>query len=369
MRPVNKGASNPDYTPPTNLTFSGDNGPIMQKIYSTKSPKLSDCLELWLAQVRGIAYPVLNPPVSTKEMNTASSAIQNQVNNIYKQASVPLTSRLGDFCSYCEIPLPGLVEVEHMVPKSQYPTFSCEWSNFLMSCGPCNNTYKKDKPDRATVLGWLGGVGPYSEQQYRDEIMNNHYVWPDRNSYSYQLLSNVLYYDKSGTWTVVTTIDAVNPRNEVVSFDISTRTVVGKFYQGSGLFAPSVTADVKVGIDANTSFSPGDQVKANEMIKLCALNDIGNLDSTYDRRVVNRTLTWFKICTAWKFIDTITTQAQFDLVWPLIESQARAAGFYSLWVTILNEYKTPSGVNVGAYFSTSVNKNLYFPNTVTTHIP
>ncbi|MEM9544895.1 MAG: HNH endonuclease [Bacteroidota bacterium] len=367
MRPVDKGASNPGYTPPTNLTFTGANGTIMQKIYNTTSPKLTDCLNLWLADVKGSNYPVKNPPVTVFEMDTASSAIQSRVNDIYKRATVPLTSRLGDFCSYCGTPLPGLVEVEHMVPKSQYPTFSCEWSNFLMSCGPCN-TKKGDIPDRATVKAWLGGKGPYTEKQYRDKIINNHYVWPDRNAYAYRLLSNAMYYKKSGNWKAITTKQAADPRNVVVSFDIATRTVVGKFYTGPAIFALTITADVKVDIDS-TSSNGVDKAKGNEMIALCGLNDIGNLDSTYDRRVVNRTLTWFKVCTAWKFMDTITTQAQFDLVWPLIASQARAAGFYSLWVTILNEHKAPNGTNVGDYFVTSVNKKLYFPNTVATYVP
>ncbi|MEO1030970.1 MAG: HNH endonuclease [Bacteroidota bacterium] len=365
MRPVNKGPSNAGYTPPTNLTFTGANGTIMQKIYNTTSPLLTDCLNLWLAGVTGGTYPIAHPPVTVAEMNTAASAIQSRVNDIYKQASVPLTSTLGDFCSYCEIPLPGLVEVEHVLPKSMYPTFSCDWSNFLMSCGPCN-TKKGNDPNRATVYGWLGGSGTFPESAYLNQIRLLHYVWPDNNAQAYRLLLNILTYNNSGTWTPVLTKNAADPRNEVVSFNIATRTVVGLFYNGT---STPVTADVKVAIGPNTSFSAPEQAKATQMINLCGLNDAGSLDSTYDRRVVNRTLTWFKVCTAWKFIDTINDQAQFALVWPLIESQARAAGFYSLWVTILNEYKTPNGTNVGAYFATTVNKDLYFPNTVTTYIP
>ena len=56
----------------------------------------------------------------------------------YRQARDPLIERLGDYCSYCEVPLLTQVDVEHMRPKDSNPNLSLTWSNFLLACTYCN---------------------------------------------------------------------------------------------------------------------------------------------------------------------------------------------------------------------------------------
>lgn len=57
----------------------------------------------------------------------------------YKQARDPLLDRIGDYCSYCEIPLSDRADVEHIRPKNSNPDLSLTWDNFLLACTSCNS--------------------------------------------------------------------------------------------------------------------------------------------------------------------------------------------------------------------------------------
>lgn len=76
----------------------------------------------------------------------------------YKQARDPLISRIGDYCSYCEICLHGAIDVEHVQPKTHQSTLKLKWTNFLLACTTCNST----KGD--------------------EEVDLNDYFWPDRDN-------------------------------------------------------------------------------------------------------------------------------------------------------------------------------------------
>lgn len=69
----------------------------------------------------------------------------------YRYAKVPLTERIGDYCSYCE--RPGDLHVEHVVPKSVEKQLKTEWSNFLLGCVNCNSR-KSDKNESREGLLW-----------------------------------------------------------------------------------------------------------------------------------------------------------------------------------------------------------------------
>ncbi|MCP4219940.1 MAG: HNH endonuclease [bacterium] len=58
----------------------------------------------------------------------------------YPDAREHLIKRLGPFCSYCGMQLNTGLAVEHIKPKSLYPTLRNEWDNFLLACGICNST-------------------------------------------------------------------------------------------------------------------------------------------------------------------------------------------------------------------------------------
>lgn len=65
----------------------------------------------------------------------------------YQEARLDLTTRLGQYCSYCEVFVPSALEVEHIQPKKGpygRPELKLTWSNFLLACKNCNTT-KSDK--------------------------------------------------------------------------------------------------------------------------------------------------------------------------------------------------------------------------------
>jgi uncharacterized protein (TIGR02646 family) len=70
----------------------------------------------------------------------------------YKDAAPHLKSRVGKFCSYCELKFPN-THVEHVQPKSLENHLANSWSNFLLACPYCNGI-KKDTPIQLDNYFW-----------------------------------------------------------------------------------------------------------------------------------------------------------------------------------------------------------------------
>ena len=68
----------------------------------------------------------------------------------YGDARDYLIGRLGDYCSYCEVPL-FTPAIEHIQPKNLHPVLEKEWGNFLLACTYCNSN-KGDKPISSSNL-------------------------------------------------------------------------------------------------------------------------------------------------------------------------------------------------------------------------
>ena len=76
----------------------------------------------------------------------------------YQDARGDLIDRLGEYCSYCEMPLGASLAVEHAQPKKKNPDLELSWDNFLLGCANCNST-KGDK-----------------------DVEIDDYYWPDRDN-------------------------------------------------------------------------------------------------------------------------------------------------------------------------------------------
>lgn len=79
----------------------------------------------------------------------------------FQDARADLISRLGEYCSYCEMQLDASLAVEHVQPKKgpgAAAELALDWGNFLLGCTNCNST----KGDRAIVI--------------------DDYYWPDRDN-------------------------------------------------------------------------------------------------------------------------------------------------------------------------------------------
>jgi len=68
-----------------------------------------------------------------------------------------LAARIGYYCSYCEMNVTNMIEVEHVVPVNRGGA-SLDWENFLLSCKYCNTVKNNGNAGR-------GG-----------------YAWPDRDN-------------------------------------------------------------------------------------------------------------------------------------------------------------------------------------------
>lgn len=67
----------------------------------------------------------------------------------YKDWRADLLSRIGNYCSYCNMVLNDSPQVEHVVPKNpqpeQPPGALLAWENMVLACGPCNRA-KSNNP-------------------------------------------------------------------------------------------------------------------------------------------------------------------------------------------------------------------------------
>ena len=84
----------------------------------------------------------------------------------YQDALPYLEEKIGLYCSYCEMPIKHVPEVEHIVSKSKGGELTA-WSNLNLGCKYCNSRKSAiTTPDN-----------------------KNHYLWPDENNtavaYSY----------------------------------------------------------------------------------------------------------------------------------------------------------------------------------------
>jgi 5-methylcytosine-specific restriction endonuclease McrA len=70
----------------------------------------------------------------------------------YGDARHDLAERIGYYCSYCEMGVHNMIEVEHKLPIDQGGN-RLDWNNFLLSCKYCN-TIKKARNTNLTDHFW-----------------------------------------------------------------------------------------------------------------------------------------------------------------------------------------------------------------------
>lgn len=75
----------------------------------------------------------------------------------YQDARNDLAAQTGWYCSYCELAVVHMIEVEHVVPKINGGD-ELAWENFVLSCKYCNS-----------IKG--------ARNKSRDG-----YIWPDRDN-------------------------------------------------------------------------------------------------------------------------------------------------------------------------------------------
>lgn len=66
----------------------------------------------------------------------------------YKAARNDLAGNIGWFCSYCEMPVRNMLEVEHVHPVANGGN-ELDWANFLLACRYCNGVKSNNNASRA----------------------------------------------------------------------------------------------------------------------------------------------------------------------------------------------------------------------------
>ncbi|RYY99886.1 MAG: HNH endonuclease [Chitinophagaceae bacterium] len=104
----------------------------------------------------------------------------------WKHARNDLGNQIGWHCSYCEMAITNMIEVEHIVPRHRGGK-PFDWDNFLLSCKYCNTVKSDRNPSSAG------------------------YLWPDRDntdiSFTYSLLNVIEHVNGRAQAEAIATID------------------------------------------------------------------------------------------------------------------------------------------------------------------
>jgi hypothetical protein len=198
-----------------------------------------------------------------------------------------LVRRLGEYCSYCEVPLGVKLAVEHKDPKRNPGVDPEAWSNLLLACTNCNSR-KRDK------RSWEGDITSWA-------------MFPD----------NKLYQRSDLTF----------------SKEKRTKTQLREW----GLLEKGKAADDDkqkcdfVWVEAKAKSAHRERLE--RMIRLAGLNAFSLADADpkqSDRRVRNRTLAWDR---ATRLAQLLRDNDEPDIL-EQIRQTAIATGFWSVWVTV-----------------------------------
>jgi hypothetical protein len=286
-----------------------------------------------------IRNPFPNP--STPRVRArAANAMRERLEVIYRGSKPNLMTMIGEFCSFCEMPVPGtILAVEHRAPKSIYPTYSVWWWNFLLVCRDCNSC-KGSLPARATSRGWAiaAGHNPPNENDLVDAI-KDHYYWPDLTTVTYQVIGRAYYYDTNkAAMRLLTNVDAASFDNVVVSY---TMDLVRANIRSGG--AMRNNRDVEVIIENNGGGADG-----TDTINLTGLQWQENPRSAL------RTRGWLTVCAnlanLYRTTNLVTggnnKRYTFNGIWVGILYLAVQTGYYSVWVDITDGYPFPAGMTL-----------------------
>lgn len=374
MRPINRdkgGQGAYPYTLNSDLSTVDYDFPkkpyaaVAKRVFGQDSASIQECLDTWLTVAKTKNQQMVAPN-NLGDLQSITKAIKSRVGDTYGESRNQLFQNLGGYCSYCEIPLPSTVEVEHVAPKAQYPVFSIAWENFTLSCGPCNKRPAKgDQPSRAYVVqNWLGNIQPVNEIDYYTEV-RGHYYWPDTDNGAYTSLLPILQYKsvQTGNWLTMADDRSVllDMRHDKKSD--TTRTVHADVWING---TTKAKREVRVMIKSINAAS-------QSMIDLCLLNSPGSTTGGLaDRRRIQRTEAWFDILEKLEFLVWAAKQdpSAFEMGWGWVMTDARKWGFYSVWVRILqlSKLKDPKGKLLARRFVDETNVAGMFPNTDTADV-
>jgi len=84
-------------------------------------------------------------------MRSINKGASPQIYTDYHDARNDLADKLGWYCSYCEMSVSNMIEVEHIHPIANGGN-ELDWNNFLLSCKYCNTVKRTRNLSRAGYL-------------------------------------------------------------------------------------------------------------------------------------------------------------------------------------------------------------------------
>ena len=84
-------------------------------------------------------------------MRPVDKGVAPNVYTDYGDARHDLAARIGYYCSYCEMAVKNMIEVEHVHPFANGGA-KLDWNNFLLGCKYCNSVKGKRNAGRKGYL-------------------------------------------------------------------------------------------------------------------------------------------------------------------------------------------------------------------------
>lgn len=197
----------------------------------------------------------------------------------YRDARGDLINNFGEYCSYCETRLSSSLDVEHILPKSQFPDEEKNWENFCLACTNCNSIKK-----------WA------IERRWKDS-------WQHLHTTSAKIAARSEFYwiDQDNTFRIVE-------------------------YTKGGI------------VTVNSLLAIEEQQVAQATIKMVGLDRIPNPDPQMkDRRWINRREAWDKAERALQRISKCNDQESLEAMRDSVIEQAVTQGFFSVWMTVFKD--------------------------------
>jgi hypothetical protein len=320
----------PAFTPPSAMNTVYNQALAFQRSIDWVEDELLDKV------VFANAFP--NPGNATDRRN-AKKMMKSRLADVYGTARLPLAAMIGDYCSFCELPLAGhLLAVEHRSAKSPYPNYTTWWWNFLLACRDCNS-FKGNRPTRATVTGWTGIVNPSENALYQE--IRNRYFWPNVDTNTYRRVRVDFWMDTHLVVATRLTGDEFSNRNNT---EVS---AVGAVVRANVRQGGAMRANRH--IEARVYNRKPDGVGARTLA-LTRLNDQG------DDRCFLRTRAWMLCCLQRDLVlrgiealPPANRAANFANSWTMLLMIAVLRGYYSTWVRVLSKRGFPAHVPNGGF--------------------
>lgn len=325
--------------------------------------------------VHGQAFP---NPSTPQNRARAINAMRGRLEAIYGTARGDLNTGIGNYCSFCELPLAGhLLAVEHRAAKAEYPTYTVLWSNFLLACRDCNS-FKGNRPGRAQTTAWAiaSGHAVPTEANLVQEVEAKYY-WADLDTGTYRRIDREFYRETHAAVEIqMNAHNYSSHRNQLRS--AAGGVVRADVRSNGGVMLNNRYVEVRIANNGGGAF-------ANRTIALLGLDEQEN------GRSQERTCAWLLACT--ELDNIVTTVAAvpaavaglratvFNGMWSSLLRLAVRTGFYSVWVTVLLGNNFPAGVPAGGFANLGErfiwdtdpanNANLLqvFPGVDVTHVP